>query len=334
MASSSRRASARRPEIHPCGAPAQVAAQCIVGQPTHPAYYQRDLRQEVQRLQGQIRPSALAAPNSWRASPARSSRPRSGGHADRLAHEYSDDARDAAIHGAQSLRHWVRGVFLVTEVERGSATDGGDRITAINLTRRIKADDMPRQLISLSRHLARRRAAALDSEPACTASPSVVLRHFIGGPCLAVRPTGLALLREPTSPAVGEAVSTERIILGPAPGGAAAGGEPAAGSSRRRSQTTTRTRQRAVGQRRSLGGLRPARAEARRRGLTSALVRVVWGDARWGRAQLLGSSRAATGACARHRCTTSLLMRAGGANGRGSSRRERRRVRATARSDG
>ena len=27
-----------------------------------------------------------------------------------------------------------------------------------------------------------------------------------------------------------------------------------------------------------------ARAEARRRGLTSALVRVVWGDARWGRA--------------------------------------------------
>ena len=51
------------------------------------------------------------------------------------------------------------------------------------------------------------------------------------------------------------------------------------------------------------------RAEAVRNHQTSAPVKVIWGDARWSRAQLLGELRAAIGACARPRSTTCLRRR-------------------------
>ena len=74
---------------------------------------------------------------------------------------------------AASLTHWIHGVYLITEVETGGASDGSDCIIAVNLTRRIPPSELP--------HLSRPRSMkAIRKVPL-----GVRMHHHIGGPCLA-----------------------------------------------------------------------------------------------------------------------------------------------------
>lgn len=214
------------------------------------------------------------------------------------------------------------GIFLITSVDVGDATDGGDRITAVNLTRRIEPDELPPQLLRVSQKLSEETVLpepeadeqqndAADGEKggeareggsggsgessgeggsgggggastdtlASAAAVSVTLAHYLGGPCLAFRPTALALLREPAHADVAATLAvTDHVTLGPAPGGEGGEGGGTDGWE--------------DGGRWISGDLSVVcalvRRETARRGATSASVRVIWGDARWSRAQLLG----------------------------------------------
>ena len=195
---------------------------------------------------------------------------------------------------------------LITDVDDGSATDGGDRITAVNLTRTIEPDELPPQMARLAEKLAQEVELPSEQEDedavaaeadlnAAAAAVALTTEHYIGGPCLAFRPTGLALLREPSHSSVSTALEcSDQIKLGPQPGQQPqAGGSLLGGGSH--TDGDDRGSDRADddwedGGRWVAGDLSTVcalvRHEAARRGGTNASVRVVWGDARWSRAQL------------------------------------------------
>lgn len=125
----------------------------LVSQPTHPAFYARDVRQEICNVcKGTFDPpppprAELMAgfTGSELASLLREgvlivTEPRTSRQMARTLR---------TMRGAGSLRHWVKGIYLITSVEEGSATDGGDRITAVNLTRKIPSDELPPQLVRI-----------------------------------------------------------------------------------------------------------------------------------------------------------------------------------------
>ena len=300
----------------------------LVSQPTHPAYYQRDVRQEICNVcKGTFDPpppsraelmegftgaelSGLLREGVLIVCEPKTSR--------QMARALATRQR-----GAESLRHWIKGVYLITEVEAGSASDGGDRITAVNLTRSVEAADMPRQLVELADRLAKRgardgheehseeeerRDGGEDNEQgggggsettqettaaaANMTRPTLALTHFLGGPCLSFRPTGLALLREPGNPAVVEATTSADadVVLGPDLSGSNGGSDAPADEDEGSGRWVS-------GDLSTVCAL--AHAEAARRHLTVADVKVIWGDARWARAQLLGElARGHWGMCA------------------------------------
>ena len=274
----------------------------LVSQPTHPAFYQRDVRQEIcnvckgvfdpppppraelmagftgAELAGLLREGVLIVTEP------------------RTSRQMARTMR--TMRGAGSLRHWVKGIYLITEVKNSSATDGGDRITAVNLTRRIKPDELPPQLLRLGEKLAEEATLPSrdgDGEEMTDAAPSAAdapvdavaigLEHYIGGPCLTFRPTGVALLREAGHPRVSAALeaATGGVALGPTPGQQGSVGGSAADAAQDGWEDGGRW---VSGDLSTVCAL--VRHEVGRRGGTSGSVRVVWGDARWSRAQLLG----------------------------------------------
>ena len=289
----------------------------LVSQPTHPAFYQRDVRQEVCNVcKGPFDPppppraelmagftgaelASLLREGVLIVTEQRTSR--------QMAHTVR------TVRGAGSLRHWIKGIYLITNVDSDSATDGGDRITAVNLTRIMSEGELPPQMVRLGKKLAEEAtlptSTTVDGEEeasgqqadevaaaadAAAASVAVSLEHYAGGPCLTFRPTGLALLREPAHPSVVGALEAMEggVKLGPTPGeqgGGAASRAASAGASAEESVTESDWED---GGRWVTGDLPTVcalvRHETARRGGTSAEVRVLWGDARWSRAQLLG----------------------------------------------
>ena len=112
-----------------------------MSQPTHPAFYARDVRQEVCNVcKGTFDPppppraelmagfTGAELASLLREGVLIVTEPRT-------SRQMAQTLR--TMRGAGSLRHWIKGIYLITSVSEGSATDGGDRITAVNLTRRI-----------------------------------------------------------------------------------------------------------------------------------------------------------------------------------------------------
>lgn len=302
----------------------------LVSQPTHPAFYQRDVRQEVCNVcKGKFDPP----PPERAVLMAGFTGAELAGHLregslivtePRTSRQMARTLR--TMRGAGSLKHWIKGIYLITAVETGSASDGGDCITALNLTRRIEPSGLPPRLL---RHavecaeqvdLPTREAADADSEAAdaegqatdaeaavdvvdgeagtahpAAAAVTVTLEHYLGGPCIPFRPTGLALMRDPNNPEVQATLTvTDHVALGPLPGvvGTGDGGAPEGSAGEWED-----------GGRWISGDLAVVcalvRRETARRGGTHAAVRAVWGDARWARAQLLGEiARGHWGMCA------------------------------------
>lgn len=299
----------------------------LVSQPTHPAFYQRDVRQEVCNVcKGTFDPppppraelmagfTGAELASLLREGVLIVTEPRT-------SRQMAQTLR--TMRGAGSLRHWIKGIYLITSVGEGSATDGGDRITAVNLTRQIDGDELPPQLLRLAQRLSTRRPVATDEDgeeaeeeddeeeaaaaavvtaanaeeeampPPPAADVTLSLTHYLGGPCLQFKPTGLALLRDPAAMDAAQEISSS-VTLGPTPGAvqAAGGDTPQAAAADDADGAAAGADEWEDGGRWVSGELGAVcalvRGEARRLHQTAANVKVIWGDARWSRAQLLG----------------------------------------------
>ena len=94
---------------------------------------------------------------------------------------------------ASSVLALSRARQLITNVDEGSATDGGDRITALNLTRAIQPDELPPQMRRLAEKLAEETELpgaetdeAMDGAEtdvsAAAAAVTITTEHYVGGP--------------------------------------------------------------------------------------------------------------------------------------------------------
>ena len=138
-----------------CGDQKWVHSECLlrwqravlVTQPTHPSYYRVDQRQNICNVcKAPFDPPAppravlmMGFTGVQLAALLEEGRlivcePRTSRHMQHLLESVGH------IVGASSLRHWIRGVFLITEVTPSGASNGEDRITAVNLTREIHED--------------------------------------------------------------------------------------------------------------------------------------------------------------------------------------------------
>eukprot|EP00656_Telonema_subtile_P043434 TRINITY_DN49796_c0_g1_i1.p1 TRINITY_DN49796_c0_g1~~TRINITY_DN49796_c0_g1_i1.p1 ORF type:complete len:317 (-),score=103.40 TRINITY_DN49796_c0_g1_i1:142-1092(-) len=92
----------------------------------------------------------------------------------------SSAASDVYKRQVQMMRHWIRGVFLITDVEDEGASDGTDSIVAVNITRPVELNDPSMETQALGR-----AAGKIDR---------VDVVHHRGGPCMDGRITSITLL--------------------------------------------------------------------------------------------------------------------------------------------
>lgn len=151
----------------------------LVTQPTHPAFYEDDVRQRVCSV---CREEFDPPPPSRRELMASFTGPELAALLDvgclivcepRTSRMMASVQRSSVLRQqTSSLSHWIRGVYIITEVEEGEASDGEDCIVAVNLTRPIPAERLPAVLRLHAMQLLgppRRRAAAA---PAAAPAPA------------------------------------------------------------------------------------------------------------------------------------------------------------------
>jgi len=163
------------------------------------------------------------------------------------------------IRQVRMMNHWVKGVYLITEVEVDGASDGSDCIVAVNITRQIDATELPDELQALAR----------KKVGEATRVSRVI--HHIGGPCMdgADYVTAVALLHA-THP--DEVEAHPKVAVGGNQGGLWI-----------------------VGDLKDVAAM--AASDAERRDATIE-VKCFWGTARWSRTQLLGElARGGWGMC-------------------------------------
>mmetsp|Transcript_12095 Transcript_12095/g.32476 ORF Transcript_12095/g.32476 Transcript_12095/m.32476 type:complete len:228 (+) Transcript_12095:146-829(+) len=136
----------------------------IVTQPTHPAFYEDDVRQRVCNV---CRTAFDPPPPSRRELMASFTGPELAALLDvgclivcerHTAREMEEQMRASPfLRRRAGLDHWARGVYAITEVVPEDASDGEDCIVAVNVTRPIPNGALPRVLKCLAMLLLRRR---------------------------------------------------------------------------------------------------------------------------------------------------------------------------------
>jgi len=119
----------------------------LVTQPTHPAFYEDDVRQSVCNV---CRTPYNRPPPSRRELMASFTGPELAALLEpgclivcerETSAAMADTLRLSARLGRRcSLVHWIRGVYAITDVEPSAASDGEDGIVAVNLSRPIPPD--------------------------------------------------------------------------------------------------------------------------------------------------------------------------------------------------
>ena len=164
------------PLISPCackGGQKFVHVEClrkwqravIVTQPTHPALYRRDERQETCNV---CKAKFDPPPPSRAVLMAGFTGEEVAGllHAGCLIVCERRTSRHMATllrdRGVGSLRHWVRGVYLITATHEGRATDDNDLIVAVNLTREVQPSLLPSSLRQMAQRVAQGRSGGFE----------------------------------------------------------------------------------------------------------------------------------------------------------------------------
>eukprot|EP00040_Diaphanoeca_grandis_P030014 m.176782 g.176782 ORF g.176782 m.176782 type:complete len:503 (-) comp31857_c0_seq8:929-2437(-) len=130
----------------------------LVTQPTHPAFYERDERQFVCNV---CKTAFSVAPPSRKEMMQSFTGPELAALlavgclivADQKTSEYMAETvrHNSHISAIDGMRHWIKGVYLITSVEEDVATDGEDLVIAINLTRPLT--DVPPVIKHMSKKL-------------------------------------------------------------------------------------------------------------------------------------------------------------------------------------
>ena len=137
----------------------------IVTQPTHPALYRRDERQETCNV---CKAKFDPPPPSRAVLMAGFTGEEVAGllHAGCLIVCERRTSRHMATllrdRGVGSLRHWVRGVYLITATHEGRATDDNDLIVAVNLTREVQPSLLPSSLRQMAQRVAQGRSGGFE----------------------------------------------------------------------------------------------------------------------------------------------------------------------------